>query len=274
MPSIISLAILTILFIFNGLAKSEKSRKIQDTKLMYTESGEISQMVYATNAIEKCNPLLAFCDGNVAIVISIRKAPSGLIIPNNGLNRRSFCYHNVAGFFTGFPCDIRYILNHINTVANSHKFIFGETMSIDKMSSSLSKVFTSYLYDVNEKDSERTARPLACSGFLLEYVSGCLELTLIEQTGNIKPCKLAVVGSLNLKAEIFKEYENCKNVIELMRRAATIALEEIGEPVTFDLLLSSNFDESTTSFPHFASIFDLDSVNSLVSELSKRLIRI
>lgn len=197
---------------------------------MYAEDGQISQILYASKAVDKSSPIISYIYNNTSIIISIR------IIPKNYLNiletsqTMNIFDDNVVAVANGYDPDIRATLSYLNLIVQSYHLNFGDTPNIDYMSSKLSSWITRGLYPNENDDEDILSRPLAVSILLSSFdqIQNRIRIVKIENSGKIIDCKFATIGSISAPS-VGKIY----NIIRAN-----------DDSISFNLNTSSNMDTS------------------------------
>ena len=166
----------------------------------YTEKGEIAQLAYSALAIEKDAPLIAFADPETssAIILLVNRVASSLMSFPSGSNARleHLRDEKLVTAVGGFVADGNYARVHLFSLIQNHRFVFGESPSLENLSSQMSSWITRGLYTDREDPIER---PLALSLLLSTYCAeeNRAKLVLVENSGLVTDRKYVVTGALS-----------------------------------------------------------------------------
>jgi 20S proteasome alpha/beta subunit len=164
----------------------------------YTDSGEVAQVLYASESVKRMGPpLLGFSiRGGGAIVALRRRHSSNLLVPSVG--RLFEIYGDTLVTCTGRKPDCDDFRRFCNLKRNSHMLSFGEDPPVDLFARSTAKWILRGMYrglDSSGNDkSDQAARPLAVAAIML---SGP-RLVVVECSGAIRDCSFACLGEKNL----------------------------------------------------------------------------
>jgi hypothetical protein len=208
--------------------------------------GELSQLVYAARAVQRADPVIAYCNhkfGYIAIVV-IHKGLSRL-------DRRSHIRRKVeilredkegtmAAVLVGYAPDCLYALSQLKSIMQNHLLIYGECPSDLKLVQELSSWMVSGLLpqppQPNKKNNHKSSiRPLATQLLLAHQpVSKDLgRLVLADNAGGIGTASLLVVG----KAAV----ERIQSNVNQIEQQSESKIESISE--TFDVIIKTIKEE-------------------------------
>jgi 20S proteasome alpha/beta subunit len=161
----------------------------------YTESGEVAQISYASQAIQKSSiALLGFSLKKSAVIFAVKRKLSKLqVIQSKPIIE---VYSKSLGIaMSGNPADSEYTRIQCNIVKQLHILRFGEIPSIDYIATTMSKWLTRGMY-VGEDDV--ILRPIATALILFgrDAFDDTSRLILVENSGSVKECNFASVGNL------------------------------------------------------------------------------
>ena len=166
----------------------------------YTEKGEIAQLAYSALAIEKDAPMIAFADPETssAVILLVNRVASSLMSFPSGTNARleHLREEKLVTAVGGFAADGTYAKVHLFSLIQNHRFIFGESPSLENLSSQMSSWITRGLYTDRE---DPIARPLALSLLLSSFCAeeNRAKLILVENSGLVTDRKYVVTGALS-----------------------------------------------------------------------------
>jgi 20S proteasome alpha/beta subunit len=172
----------------------------------YTDSGEVAQVYYASNAIQKSSTgLLGYCDSDFSAVFVISKKLSTLQVARDKSTVEKYG-KSLGVAMIGHPADCVYARGKCNLVIQSHILRFGETPVMDNVAKAMSKWVARGMY-IGDEDA--VLRPLATSIILFgRDLSGTSNrLVLLENSGSTKECDFVSIGYLPGGSTTLKKVE-------------------------------------------------------------------
>lgn len=161
----------------------------------YNQNGEISQMNYAFQAVQKSDiRVLGFSQNDFSIVFILKKKTSKLLIAS--CRPMIEIYSKTLGIImSGTLADSEYTRKQCNLLKQIHILKFGETPYIKAMAKLLSRWLTRGMY-IGDEDA--ILRPIATSVLLFgrDLIDDIHShrLVLVENTGSVVTCDFAYIG--------------------------------------------------------------------------------
>lgn len=176
------------------------------TLQIYTDKGEVAQLLYASLSIKKANPTVAFIDleNNISCMISFSQPTSSSSLSLKKAKRID--YHpdlRCAVLATGYVPDCVYITKEYFSFSQNHRLLFAEAPSLDALSSHLSSWMTRGLYRNNNNDEENSRPPLtrslAASILLTKFDEKLkkVRLACVDHTGFVADYQHYMAGSIS-----------------------------------------------------------------------------
>jgi 20S proteasome alpha/beta subunit len=161
---------------------------------LYTEDGQIAQVVYAGAALQKSRTRITFLDEAANLVTSLAIRPirsrlcSGIMKGIQTIEGTPFMCGSA-----GYAADCQHVLNYFNQMVQNHCFLYGEPPNVDYLCHHLSQWVVRGMYGTDE---DKLTRPLATSLVLAGYDrdAGRLRLVEIENNGYFSEKKVSIVG--------------------------------------------------------------------------------
>ena len=186
----------------------------------FTENGEIAQLEYASKAVKRDTPSLAFihkkerkrkeqqtieeADGDededaICCILSISSKVSPLLL-NSASKIEYHRGQNLVNVVNGYWADCDYVRKHLYEVVANSMFQYGESPSLDYLGNKLSTWIVRGMYKI-KKDT--IARPLAVNVLLSKFdqIRNKPRLLQIQNSGIVSDCEYVFVGSISAQTK-------------------------------------------------------------------------
>ena len=234
MPAMTSLLLLSVLLLSMAifLHSSLASQDLVFTQ--YSSQGELKQLSYASAAIQRSLPLIAFVhkhdkhdEEDVIVCFRVRRR----VNPKLQVEQDDSCFERPIGSnhdqllitSLGYIPDCHSSALYANTLIQSHKLSFGECPSPRTLAVKLSRWLTRGLHrgggGEEEEDGSPVARPMACSMILLQ--PGQSAITHIANTGVVVARKTLSLGAIS--REVRAEIEDALKLPALAAKVEAVA---------------------------------------------------
>lgn len=191
------LAIPNDFFIGSGIGRNVVVQAAEHTSLAsLSRDGSLPQIIYAERAIARSEPSLGVITrGRGAVLAALRPRRRKLKIEEE--SKLELIDDKIALCVSGYAPDCKYVRSKILSIVESHRLLFGETISLKGLSSELSSWFAQQLTPGSDK---MLARPIAVCVVLAsapEVPGNEPRLVVVRNSGACERCRSVISGQLN-----------------------------------------------------------------------------
>ena len=168
----------------------------------YTPDGSVGQLAYASKAVHKSSPRIAFHDVDLDAIVfmSVVGTQSPL---SRSLRNTIEIFHEPEVVFmpTGYSADGDYLLEQINLIIQRHCQTYGEPPNLDSISAQMSRWVTRGLYR-DKEDKQPISRPLASTVAIAAFdrQNKRNRLLQVDNTGLITERRVSITGAISNNA--------------------------------------------------------------------------